>query len=695
MLGSLADDTNQAWAEIIDAESALGAFSSEGELVGLTRGFPTELTVPGGEVPAAGVTAVAVLPNHRRQGHLTRLMRAQLDGLVEDGVPVALLVAAEWPIYGRYGYGPAIDACRARGGHPHRPLPRPGVGRDRAGRPLRCSVPTSRPRTRRGASARPVRSAARHGCGTTSPAPTRGRPPRSMSARCAAPCGATTIGTVQGAVAYRVDEGWHRNRPAGKAEVDLLVGATPEAERELWRHLCEIDWVRTVTAGNRGVDDPLPFFVDDGRSVAIVDLFDCIWARILDVPGTLGQRRAALPGTVVVEVTDPLGYAAGNVAPRSRPRRRRGHRLHRDAGRHAAGGRPERPLPGRPLGSAAPRGGLDRRGHPGWCRSPRCGPADRIGAVVTHHVLTACEAGHDARGRSVRAAGPHHRASAACSSGLAIVTGCPPGTTRCWASRSRTRPRPRWAPPSGRRSTRRRTTSARRAQPYMVNYRVDDLEAALLRLRGAGATVAARDRRGRLRAVRLGCRSRGQPVRALGARTGPVAIRSAAGRPRSAGDPGGRATRASASQSPTWSVARTHQRPSAASTTSSPDGTAEGSHEGGRSRAGDLRHGAAGREAKELAPLPLGLGHAGDVRVHGRLDDLMIRRARLEEQVPGGPARGRPRRRDHAGGSGDERQRLLDGPIAGREQLLVEVEEGDGVGPVDPLQHRLGADHDA
>lgn len=30
-----------------------------------------------------------------------------------------------------------------------------------------------------------------------------------------------------------------------------------------------------------------------------------------------------------------------------------------------------------------------------------------------------------------------------------------------------------------------------RRQPYMVNYRVDDLDAALLRLRGAGASVAA------------------------------------------------------------------------------------------------------------------------------------------------------------------------------------------------------------
>jgi predicted acetyltransferase len=94
----------------------------------------------------------------------------------------------------------------------------------------------------------------------------------------------------------------------------MLVGATPEAERELWRHLCEIDWVRTVSAGNRGVDDPLPFFVEDGRAVTAVDHFDCIWARILDVPAALGSRRATVAGRSVVEVLDAQGHAAGTWA---------------------------------------------------------------------------------------------------------------------------------------------------------------------------------------------------------------------------------------------------------------------------------------------------------------------------------------------------------------------------------------------
>ena len=38
-------------------------------------------------------------------------METQLRAMAERDVAVGLLVAAEWPIYGRFGYGPAIDAC--------------------------------------------------------------------------------------------------------------------------------------------------------------------------------------------------------------------------------------------------------------------------------------------------------------------------------------------------------------------------------------------------------------------------------------------------------------------------------------------------------------------------------------------------------------------------------------------------------
>src|SRR5439155_1687663 len=66
---------------------------------------PFELTVPGGRVPAAGVSVVGVLPTHRRRGILAALMRAQLDACHERGEPVTYLWATEDTIYGRFGYG--------------------------------------------------------------------------------------------------------------------------------------------------------------------------------------------------------------------------------------------------------------------------------------------------------------------------------------------------------------------------------------------------------------------------------------------------------------------------------------------------------------------------------------------------------------------------------------------------------------
>ncbi|MFL6205520.1 MAG: GNAT family N-acetyltransferase [Acidimicrobiales bacterium] len=311
MLGSVTDEVNQGWASLIDTKTSLGAFSSAGELVGFARDFDAQLAVPGGaDVAAAGVTAVGVLSHHRRQGHLTRLMETQLHAMADRGVAVALLVAAEWPIYGRFGYGPAIDACGfdidARTTRfTAAPSGSIEVVSPEALRPELEAAHERRRRRTPGAISRAADvwdtvAGIRSWPGQPhEPGPLRGALWRDDE------------GTVQGAVAYKVIDHWDRNRPAGKVEVTLLVGATAEAERELWRHLCEIDWIVTVSASNRGVDDPLPLMLADGRAVARVDVFDCIWARLLDLPAALGSRRSLHADRVVVEVADGQGIASG------------------------------------------------------------------------------------------------------------------------------------------------------------------------------------------------------------------------------------------------------------------------------------------------------------------------------------------------------------------------------------------------
>ena len=144
------------------------------------------------------------------------------------------------------------------------------------------------------------------------PACGRGLARLTIRARSAARCGAIPPAMSREPSPTRSIDSWDRNRPAGKAEVTLLVGATPEAERELWRHLCEIDWIATVTAGNRGVDDPLQLMLADGRvarsrrrvrlHLGAADRCPC------------RARRSSCPShadRVVVDVDDPQGFASG------------------------------------------------------------------------------------------------------------------------------------------------------------------------------------------------------------------------------------------------------------------------------------------------------------------------------------------------------------------------------------------------
>jgi predicted acetyltransferase len=375
MLGPVTDEVNQIWADLIDERQAFGAFSDRGELVGLARDFDADLSLPGGaDVRAGAVTAVGVLSHHRRQGHLTRLMEAQLTAMRDREVGVALLLAAEWPIYGRFGYGAAVDACGfeidTRGiAFLAAPTGTIEVVMPEELRPeLERVYELRRRRTPGSISRLPVVWDTLSGLRSWPGQPHDRGPLRGALWRDAE-------GVVQGAVSYKVEERFERNRPAGKAEVSLLVGATPEAERELWRHLVEIDWVRTVTAGDRGVDDPLPFMLADGRSVARVDVFDCIWARLLDLPRVLGSCRSLRADRVVLEVHDPLGQAGGawsiDLAP------------------DGAEVKPtdERPAVALPVGalSASFLGGRSvRRLHEaGWVEEREAGGVDRLDALLT------------------------------------------------------------------------------------------------------------------------------------------------------------------------------------------------------------------------------------------------------------------------------------------------------------------------
>ncbi len=314
MLGSTSDEVLSGWGAMWQPRECHGAFGADGSVLGVVRWFADDVKVPGGSLPAAGVTAVAVRSTHRRQGLLSRLMAAQLADVHRAGVPIALLVAAEWPIYERFGYGPAMDACAFEIDATSAHFLAPATGS------IDLVTPTDlQPELERIHDARWLRT----------PGSLRRKQPlvwERMSGAEQWP-GSTVeagrrrgalwrddSGTVRGAVAYNVTEGWRNNRPNGTAEVDMLVGETVEAERELWRHLCALDWVTTVKAPLRAVDDPLPFLLTDGRAAVQLERSDAIWARLLDVPAAFQARRSPAPGRSIIQVEDSQGYAGGRWA---------------------------------------------------------------------------------------------------------------------------------------------------------------------------------------------------------------------------------------------------------------------------------------------------------------------------------------------------------------------------------------------
>ena len=104
-----------AWADpirpLIDFDRGLCAFDGA-QMVGKTHAIAFSMSVPGGELPTAGITAVSVASTHRRRGILTELMRRQLDDVRDRGEPLAALWASESLIYGRFGYGLAAQSHR-------------------------------------------------------------------------------------------------------------------------------------------------------------------------------------------------------------------------------------------------------------------------------------------------------------------------------------------------------------------------------------------------------------------------------------------------------------------------------------------------------------------------------------------------------------------------------------------------------
>lgn len=279
-------------------------------IVGTYRSFGIDLSMPGETLlPVAAVSAVTVQPTHRRQGFLSTAMQRDHRESCDRGEAASILIAAEWPIYGRFGYGPAtwsknvvVDASVSLTDELSDPGSVSFVELDQAPA-LISALHTSILPTQPGDIVwQPHWSSDNLGlAGYPGDKPYKGRVLVHRDKR----------GRIDGVLRYRTDGEFTARRPNVTLTVDELLSSNRVAWSSLWRFALRVDWVTTVKADNRPVDEPIGLLFTNGRAAVTTGMSDFTWLRVLDVSKLFTRRAYRSAVNIVIEVTDNDGFANG------------------------------------------------------------------------------------------------------------------------------------------------------------------------------------------------------------------------------------------------------------------------------------------------------------------------------------------------------------------------------------------------
>jgi predicted acetyltransferase len=290
------------WWSALEMDRGVLALTADGRPVGTAAAYSFELTLPGEIlVPAPGVTAVGVLPSHRRQGVLSAMMRHQLAELRARGEFLSVLLASEATIYGRFGYGPAtytarltvprhkgaLAAPRARG-----TADAPATGSVEVLRRAECGeileeVYDRYRRAQPGALSRPHRWWALRA----------GQPPISPAQRYVA-VHRDADGIPDGYASYAIE--------SGTLTVDETITTDDAVFTALARFVLGHDLVSQVVFKHVPPQHPLRWQLADFRAAEVSGDMDWLWVRLLDIPRALTARGWFMDGELVLDVEDPF-----------------------------------------------------------------------------------------------------------------------------------------------------------------------------------------------------------------------------------------------------------------------------------------------------------------------------------------------------------------------------------------------------
>jgi predicted acetyltransferase len=294
-------DWAERWLKNFELARMHAAFDGEAA-VGGAGALTLQLTVPGGFVPAAGVTVVGVLPTHRRRGILRSMMRAQLHDVHARGEPLAVLWASEETIYGRYGYGLASLAIELQVQRVHGAF-RPDVDTAGSVRMVDAAeaaelMPPVYDAVRRETPGMIERNADwwENRLLADLPEFRFGGGPKVYAVL-------EADGAPLAYALYRLHVAFGSLGPETKLQTIEVVGATPTATASIWRFLLDVDWTQTIVGRVLPVDHPLLLLLAR-PNLASPTLSDGLWVRLVDVGAALSGRSYSGDGTVVFDVRD-------------------------------------------------------------------------------------------------------------------------------------------------------------------------------------------------------------------------------------------------------------------------------------------------------------------------------------------------------------------------------------------------------
>jgi predicted acetyltransferase len=285
-----------------DLDRTWAAFD-DGRMCGTYRSWATELTVPGGQrLPAAAVSAVTVLPTHRRRGILRAMVEAEHAAIRERAEAFGLLYAAEYPIYGRFGYGPGVREATLT-----LDTRKTGFHAAASGRVELVKADADTLAAIKGVF---------EGWRLRQPGEIRrrdyrweydlalresvwGPPWKGFVALHRDPAG-----SVDGYARFHADDKWEQRQPGLTVTVDELHALDDVAYVSLWRFLAEMDWAARIRAERRVPSERLPWLLTNARAFELSDVGDGMWVRLFDVARALEARTYEREGSIVLEVVD-------------------------------------------------------------------------------------------------------------------------------------------------------------------------------------------------------------------------------------------------------------------------------------------------------------------------------------------------------------------------------------------------------